>query len=210
MKTGLKLFFAGLFLTFMACEKQSETIVEEFDYSLEFESLASADFQYDNFTEASARDPKHKGKRDSIKHGRGGKGLVITFDELPQAAKDYVTTNSSQDSIRRIVKVTAADGTVKYVVALTNGTILIFDESGVLLETKTKVDRHVEVLFTDLPQAVQDSINAKFDVTKILHFYKVTLRDGKIIYVFRLEDGTRVAMDETGAIVAEPKRKRRK
>ena len=89
-------------------------------------------------------------------------------------------------------------------------TRLIFDESGVLLETKTKVDRHVEVLFTDLPQAVQDSINAKFDVTKILHFYKVTLRDGKIIYVFRLEDGTRVAMDETGAIVAEPKRKRRK
>ncbi|MBK7469178.1 MAG: hypothetical protein IPJ43_21700 [Saprospiraceae bacterium] len=62
MKTGLKLFFAGLFLTFMACEKQSETIVEEFDYSLEFESLASADFQYDNFIEASARDPKHKGK----------------------------------------------------------------------------------------------------------------------------------------------------
>ena len=196
MKTGLKLFFAGLFLTFMACEKQSETIVEEFDYSLEFESLASADFQYDNFIEASARDPKHKGKRDSIKHGRGGKGLVITFDELPQAAKDYVTTNSSQDSVRRIVKVTAADGTVKYIVAL--------------LETKTKVDRHVEVLFTDLPQAVQDSINAKFDVTKILHFYKVTLRHGKIIYVFRLEDGTRVAMDETGAIVAEPKRKRRK
>lgn len=97
---------------------------------------------------------------------------MITFDELPQAAKDYVTTNSSQDSVRRIVKVTAADGTVKYIVALTNGTILIFDESGVLLETKTKVDRHVEVLFTDLPQAVQDSINAKFDVTKSYIFIK--------------------------------------
>lgn len=210
MKAGLKLVFAGLFLTFMSCEKSNDTLVEENDFTLENESLATADYQYDNFVELTARDPKHKGRKDSIRHGRGGEGLVITFEELPQAAQDYITANSSKDLVRRIVKVTDKDGVVRYIVALTDGTHLFFDADGNFIEKRTRDDKHMEVLFGDLPQLVQDSINAKFDTSTIVHYYKVTLRDGKVIYVFRLADGTRVAMDETGAIVAEPKRKRRK
>ena len=177
MKAGLKLVFAGLFLTFMSCEKSNDTLVEENDFTLENESLATADYQYDNFVEA---------------------------------AQDYITANSSKDLVRRIVKVTDKDGVVRYIVALTDGTHLFFDADGNFIEKRTRDDNHMEVLFGDLPQLVQDSINAKFDTSTIVHYYKVTLRDGKVIYVFRLADGTRVAMDETGAIVAEPKRKRRK
>ena len=103
MKAGLKLVFAGLFLTFMSCEKSNDTLVEENDFTLENESLATADYQYDNFVELTARDPKHKGRKDSIRHGRGGEGLVITFEELPQAAQDYITANSSKDLVRRII-----------------------------------------------------------------------------------------------------------
>ncbi|HRH99569.1 MAG TPA: hypothetical protein PK006_00835 [Saprospiraceae bacterium] len=212
MKFGIHLILTGLLITMVACEKNSESLTansEEFDFSLELEALATADYQYEHFTDVTFRDPKHKGRRDSTRHGGGARGMVITFDELPVDAQTYINTNYAQDLIRRIVKVTDSLGVVRYVVALQSGVLLFFDANGVFIEKKEKVDRHEQVLFSDLPQLVQESILANYDTATISHYYKLTLPDGTVLYVFRTDDGKRVAMNESGVVVAEKKRRRK-
>lgn len=208
MKTGLKLIIAGLFVTIMSCEKNVETLIDQNLDTILVESLASADYQYDNYTGLTARDPKHHGKRDSIRHGKGGEGLVITFGELPQTAQDYITTNYSKDNVRRIVKVTEPDGTVRYIVALKDGTHLYFDANGNFVEKRTRDDKFMEITFGDLSQAAQATVLAKFDTANIVHYYKVTLRDGTTGFVIRFADGKVILIDNAGVILDRKKRKK--
>lgn len=143
---------------------------------------------------------KHKGK---IKHPNGMKGDSIPFTDLPTAAQTYINTNlGGVDSVKFVLKITLPDSTVEYSVRLTNGKHVHFDANGNII-TKPK-DNFETVAFADLPTAVQTYLNANVDVTKIAQITKRTAPDGTTIYIVRLTDNTRVALDANGNVVTKP------
>jgi hypothetical protein len=139
-------------------------------------------------------------------HASGAQADSITFAQLPQAAQTYITTNAGTLTIGKIVKITLADGTIRYAVRFTNGTHYHFDANGVLI-----VNTHgfATVAFDSLPAAARTYLLANTDTALINHIIKITTKNGAILYGVRLNNNTHYFFDSNGAIVPEPRRRRK-
>jgi hypothetical protein len=149
---------------------------------------------------------KHNfGPRGGGKHGHphGHSGDSITVNQLPTAAKDYLTTNKLLDSVKRVFKVTLNDSakTVRYIVHLKNHKHLFFDASGNLVTQTTHSHAFVSVAFTDLPAAAKTYLAANTDVTKITHIIKITKKDGTVQYGVRTSENKHFLFDAAGALI---------
>ena len=142
------------------------------------------------------------------RHPNGGRGDSIGFGDLPATAQAYLNANVDVTLIKRIVKITLADGTVRYGVRLTDRTHYHFDATGTLIVDEPRGNRFVEITLAELPQVIQDYLTTNGHTANIDHIVKVTKKDGTIIYGVRLANNTMITFDATGAVIPNPKRKR--
>ena len=141
-------------------------------------------------------------------HPNGGRGDSIGFGDLPATAQAYLNANVDITLIKRIEKITLADGTVRYGVRLTDRTHYHFDATGTLIVDEPRGNKFVEITLAELPQVIQDYLTTNGHIANIDHIIKVTKKDGTIIYGVRLTNNTMITFDATGAVIPNPKRKR--
>ncbi|RMG87566.1 MAG: hypothetical protein D6714_02105 [Bacteroidetes bacterium] len=135
------------------------------------------------------------------------KGDTISADSLPQAALDYVAENYADQTIE-----TAVAGFHHFSVELSDGTVLIFDETGTFHKIcggggnpggghphGGPCMKGDSLGVSDLPASVQDYVSANYADATIEA--AVTLKDGYL--GVELSDGTVLIFDETGAFVKE-------
>ena len=138
------------------------------------------------------------------------KGDSIGFGSLPQAAKDSLTRAGAVATILRIVKITATDGTITYVVRFTDRKHIHFDANGVTIQVASKHHSFTAITFDDLPAAAKTHVLANTTVDKITHVIKITKQDGSVEYGVRTSDNLHFHYDANGAVIAAPVKKKRK
>lgn len=151
------------------------------------------------------------------RHWKGGhgehpgrsKGDSIGLSGLPQAAQAYLLANTDTSKLKRIAKITLADGTFRYVARLITGKHFHFDAAGAVVTTP--MDNHVftEILFTDLPAAAQTYILANTTLVNVSMVIKITKPDGTVVYGVRLADNKHYAFDAAGALLVGKGHKKR-
>jgi Putative beta-lactamase-inhibitor-like, PepSY-like len=146
--------------------------------------------------------PRGGGKHE---HPCGSKGDSISINQLPAAAKAYLTTNKLTDSVRRVFKITLKDSanSVRYVVDLKNHKHLFFDAAGNLVAQPTRDHAFVSIAYNDLPAAAKTYLAANTDIAKITHIVKVTLPNGTIAYGVRLGDNKHLLFDAAGKLIVK-------
>jgi hypothetical protein len=142
-------------------------------------------------------------------HASGAQADSISFAQLPQAAQTYITTNAGTLTIGKMVKITLPDGTIRYAVRFTNGTHYHFDANGVLVATPNHAHAFTNVPFDSLPAAARTYLLANTDTALINHIIKITGKNGALLYGVRLNNNTHYFFDSNGAIVPEPRRRRK-
>jgi Putative beta-lactamase-inhibitor-like, PepSY-like len=142
-------------------------------------------------------------------HPDGIKGDSIGFGDLPQAAKDTLTASGDAAKILRIVKITAADGTITYVVRLTDRKHIHFNANGVTIQVASKHHAFTAITIDELPAAAKAHVLANTSLDKITHIIKITKQDGSIEYGVRTSDNKGFHYDANGAVIAGPKKKRK-
>lgn len=138
------------------------------------------------------------------------KGDSIGFNDLPKAAQDTLTASGDAAKILRIVKITAVDGTITYVVRFTDRKHVHFDANGVTIQVASKHHSFTAITIDDLPAAAKAHILSKTTVDKITHIIKITKQDGSIEYGVRTSDNLHFHYDANGAVIAGPVKKKRK
>jgi hypothetical protein len=63
--------------------------------------------------------------------------VIITFNDLPAAAKTYLNANTTVANIVGIIKITKPDGTFAYGVRLADNTRYTFDAAGAVIPNPT-------------------------------------------------------------------------
>jgi hypothetical protein len=142
-------------------------------------------------------------------HPDGIKGDSIGFGDLPQAAKDTLTASGAAATILRIVKITATDGTITYVVRFTDRKHIHFNASGVTIQVASKHHSFTAITIDELPAAAKAHVLANTTADKITHIIKITKQDGSIEYGVRISNNKGFYYDANGAVIAGPKRKRK-
>jgi Putative beta-lactamase-inhibitor-like, PepSY-like len=146
----------------------------------------------------------HHAHPDSIK------GDSIGFSNLPQAAQDSLTAAGAVATILRIVKVTATDGTITYVVRFTDRKHVHFDSNGVTIQVASKHHAFTAITIDELPAAAKAHILANTTIDKVTHIIKITKQDGTIEYGVRTSDNLHFHYDANGVVIAGPVKKKRK
>jgi hypothetical protein len=142
-------------------------------------------------------------------HPDGIKGDSIGFGSLPQAAQDTLTASGAAATILRIVKITAADGTITYVVRFTDRKHIHFNANGVTIQVASKHHSFTAITIDELPAAAKAHVLANTTADKITHIIKITKQDGSIEYGVRISNNKGFYYDANGAVIAGPKRKRK-
>lgn len=75
-------------------------------------------------------------------HTPKGQFKEITFDELPAGAKDYLNTNNLSSSIAVVIQLTKPDGSLLYIVRLTDNKKYAFDSEGNLVAEGNGPKKH--------------------------------------------------------------------
>lgn len=151
------------------------------------------------------------------RHWKGGhgnhpghaKGDSIGFKSLPLAAQTYLLANTDTSKLKRIAKITLKDNTVRYAVRLSDGKHFHFDANGAIVVTP--MDNHVfiEITFAELPAAAQTFVLSKTTAANVSMVIKITKPDGTVVYGVRLTDNTHYRFDAAGAVLPEPRRKKK-
>jgi hypothetical protein len=212
MKNFVKFSAVASILILFACNKQEDVTVDTPDSNalITSELLLGPSAPLDS----TRRDNGHfcggghgRGQGGHhMGHASGAQGDSITFAQLPQAAQTYITTNAATLTIGKIVKITLPDGTIRYAVRFTNGTHYHFDANGVLI---VHAHQFANVAFDSLPAAARTYLLANTDTALINHIIKITNKNGTLLYGVRLNNNTHYFFDSNGAIVPEPRRRRK-
>jgi hypothetical protein len=152
---------------------------------------------------------KHRRGGRHQDHANGMKGDSIGFADLPAAAQEYIKANANVDSIKRIVKITLADGSVQYGVRFTNRKHLHFDANGAVIVKELKDHTFTEVAITDLPAAAQKYLTDNSLTSKVEIAMKITKPNGTVFYGVRLTDSKPLMFDAAGALLDKPFGKKR-
>jgi Putative beta-lactamase-inhibitor-like, PepSY-like len=216
MKSLVKVFAFLTVLLVFACTKDNsvtatDTAVDAQTYALNELTALTAN------SHDTATGKKGCGNRDGFgnmgkghhNHPDGIKGDSIGFGDLPQAAKDTLTASGDAAKILRIVKITAADGTITYVVRLTDRKHIHFNANGVTIQVASKHHAFTAITIDELPAAAKAHVLANTTADKITHIIKITKQDGSIEYGVRTSDNKGFHYDANGAVIAGPKRKKK-
>jgi hypothetical protein len=148
--------------------------------------------------------------RGHHKHPDGFKGDSIGFSDLPTAAQTTLTASGDATKILRIVKITLSDGTVRFVVRLTDRKHIHFDAAGAVIEVPSKKHNFTAITIDELPAAAKTHLLANVDTTKITHLVKVTKEDGTIEFSVRTSDKKHFHYDAAGAVIVKDKNRRKR
>jgi hypothetical protein len=210
MKNLLKVsVFLGLMLAFACTRTNDVTPTDVTDVSADQVTLAADEIVAQGAGGGGDtipnRDKHGFGPRGGghNEHPCGSKGDSITVNQLPAAAKAYLTTNKLLDSVKNVFKLTLNDSakTVRYIVNLKNHKHLFFDASGNLVAQPTRGHAFVSITYNDLPAAAKTYLAANSDITKITHVIKITLPNGTIAYGVRFGDNKHFLFDAAGALI---------
>ena len=140
---------------------------------------------------------------------RGGRCDTISIDSLPQAVHDYLDTNFPEEAILRASQMETKDGEARFVVKLTSGEILAFDENGNLQATKMRGrkkrhKRHGTPVEPDsLSSAIQTYMTTNHPNETILKAFSITTSDGTIVYGVVLGRRNVLFFDENGNLLED-------
>jgi hypothetical protein len=216
MKNVVKVFaFMCLVLAFSCVKEDSLTDTNAVDaQALIFNELTALTANSHDIIEGK----KGCGNKDGFgnmgkghhKHPDGVKGDSIGFGDLPQAAQTILTASGDAAKILRIVKITAADGTLRYVVRLNDRKHIHFDAAGVVVVLPSKDHSFVAITIDDLPAAAKAHLLANVDSTKITHLVKITKADGTFEYSVRTSDKKHFHYDTNGAVIVKKDGKKKR
>ncbi|MEM6345022.1 MAG: PepSY-like domain-containing protein [Bacteroidota bacterium] len=125
----------------------------------------------------------------------------ISLDSLPTAINTYVDTAYTGEVIVKAVSFVNDEGATIYVVRMSSGEVLSFDDTGAFLGVRpTQVchRRGTRIEAVDLPQAVQTAVSTDYPATTIDKTAEISLADGTLLYVVKLDDDTRLLYDSNG------------
>lgn len=133
----------------------------------------------------------------------------IGIEELPAAAISFVNDSFPDEVITKAVRVTKEDDTIRYIVRISSGEILTFDEAGEFLferrrkgNKRRKGRRHgTEIETTELPTAAQTYLTTNYPSDPIVKALSFNRGEGEQYYVVKLESGERVAFDSEGNMI---------
>jgi hypothetical protein len=224
MKNVVKVFaFMGLFLAFSCVKDNSGTVeanavIDTQSFAMnELTALTTNGGGAGGGSDTSKGGGMHGcGNRDGFgnmgrghhEHPDGIKGDSIGFKDLPQAAQATLTASGDATKILRIVKITATDGTIRYVVRLTDRKHIHFDANGVVVVLPSREHAFTAITIDDLPAAAKAHVLADTNPSKITHIIKITKPDGSVEYGVRTSDNKDFHYDANGAVIAGPKKKK--
>lgn len=131
---------------------------------------------------------------------------TLSIDSLPAAIQAYVDTAYAGELILKAAEVVKSDGSVVYIVHLSSGEVLAFDHTGAFLGERPKKgrkhrgsrDNRSSIDPADLPAAVSTALASDYPSNTVDKAIELTLPDGSIVYLMKLDDGTHVAYDAAG------------
>jgi hypothetical protein len=213
MKNLVKLSAIAGFLFLFSCTAQDEittdaTVDENLLITTEF-LLGPSDSSHTDSTRRCGNGHGRGRGGHHFGHASGAQADSIGLADLPQTAQNYIATNAATLTIRKILKITLSDGTIRYAVRFTDGTHYHFDASGTFIVKPSHIHHFSSVAFDSLPAAARTYLLANTDTTLINHIVKIVQRNGTILYGVRLNNNTRYFFDSNGAIVPEPRRRRK-
>jgi hypothetical protein len=204
MKHLLKSIILLSFISMVACQKDDSFD----DIDISDEALVSNELVLISAPPDTVRNDtfRHKGHGRGKSHGHphGSKGDSIGFNDLPAAAQTYLKANVNVDSIKRIVKITLKDGSVRYGVRLPNRKHLLFDKDGNVIVKELKDHQFTEIPVSELPAKAQTHLTTNNLTSKVELVMKITKPDGKIYYGVRLTDNKPLMFDSEGNLLAKP------
>jgi Putative beta-lactamase-inhibitor-like, PepSY-like len=142
-------------------------------------------------------------------HPEGIKGDSIGFKDLPATAQATLTASGDAAKILRIVRIKEADGTIRFVVRLTDKKHIHFDANGAVITLPSREHAFTAITIDELPAAAKAHVLANTTVDKITHIIKITKQDGSIEYGVRTSDNKDFHYDANGAVIAGPVRKKK-
>jgi hypothetical protein len=213
MKNLVKLSAIAGFLFLFSCTAQDEittdaTVDENLLITTEF-LLGPSDSSHTDSTRRCGNGHGRGTGGHHLGHASGAQADSIGLADLPQTAQNYIATNAATLTISKILKITLPDGTIRYAVRFTDGTHYHFDASGTFIVKPSHIHRFSGVTFDSLPAAARTYLLANTDTALINHIVKIVQRDGTLLYGVRLNNNTRYFFDSNGAIVPEPRRRRK-
>ncbi len=144
-------------------------------------------------------------------HGDSTMCSSIDPATLPQRVQDYVDQNFSNGLIVRAAERTDENGNQVYIVKLDTGEILAFDASGTFLFEKLKRrnrrgkrgnhpnrGKREVVQAADFPANMTTYLGTNYPNETVGEAKKLEFRDGTIVYVVKLADGTVLHFDDNG------------
>ncbi|MDX2248390.1 MAG: PepSY-like domain-containing protein [Bacteroidia bacterium] len=144
-------------------------------------------------------------------NGNGRQISAIDPADLPQGAIDYLAANYSASVILRAGELARRDSSVIYVVSLSSGEILAFDEDGNLVaERERGRGRHhghsphasfTEIEVADLPQTIADYLTTNNPSDTVEKAFTVTKRDGTTVYGVVLDGHEVLFFDADGNLL---------
>jgi hypothetical protein len=129
------------------------------------------------------------------------KGDSIGFADLPQVIQDCLIANADTSAIKRIIRITLPDGSIRYGIRFNDNTHLHFDADGNVIPGHTPKGQFTAITFDELPAGAQDYLNTNNLTASIALVIKLTKPDGTVVYIVRLTDNKKYAFDADGNLV---------
>ena len=140
--------------------------------------------------------------------------VVIDVDELPAAALQYLEENYPNSHIANVKKETCPNDSITFIVKVSPGPRLYFDEEGNLLEEAADDDdddeneeeeeedcEKVVIDVDELPEAALQYLEENYPNSHIANVKKETCADGTITYEVKVSPGPRLYFDEEGNLI---------
>lgn len=142
---------------------------------------------------------------------RGEHCDTVSIASLPADIEAYVTTNFPDEVITKAVSRTNDDNELVYIIRISSGEILAFDEAGEFLYEKVRGNRghghrnrHADLIeVSDLPQTTQDYLSTNHSSEIVEKAFSITKRDGTVIYGVKLATGEALFFDESGTYLSD-------
>ncbi|MEQ8238932.1 MAG: PepSY-like domain-containing protein [Cyclobacteriaceae bacterium] len=130
-------------------------------------------------------------KPDSSTHI--GQHEILEFDELPEAAQTYMTSNYPDDEILKILSKEDSLGLPKYKVLVAEVGAIVFDADGEFVALNDRGGRGCaafdELAVADLPEAIVSYISENYPDAEVKKARIGTIKEETRIHVFLVEVG---------------------
>lgn len=134
-------------------------------------------------------------------HGDRPELTEVEISTLPASVTDYIATNYEGAVIEKAGLATLTDSTTHFAVKLEDGPVLLFDSEGAFITEHTPGGHQggrpaiTELEASELPEGILTYLTTKYPEAKVEKAGTVTLPDGTIRYLIRLDTGEHLHFD---------------